>query len=120
MDPRDDAHAQRPSRHLKPSIHRARITLRTRKAQDGDGKEQASQRRQNHVSCPIRQVENPVGERHRSSYASIESTSFQIPETHSIARATATRRMAGRRVAKLMMAPTIASPAAIGMMVPAK
>jgi len=104
----------------KGSIHRGRIGFRTRKAQYGDGEEERRKGGQNHVSGPVRQVQDPVRKRHRSSYASIDRTNFQIPETHNMARATATKRMAGRFVAKLRMAPTIASPAAIGMIVPAK
>src|SRR5271157_4665841 len=102
------------------SIHAVGEFLSLGELQDCRDDEDRRQRRHDYVSDPVRQIQDPVVERHlrkihlRSHpYDTIASTSCQIPETHNSARATATNRMNGFRVAKFKIAPTRANTAAI-------
>src|SRR5512146_3226201 len=95
-----------------------------RELQDGHNDESRGERRHNHVAHPVRQVQDPVIQRHVSqihvcTYI-IEIKSFHMAETVSSARDTATRRRNGFLVAKFKIAPTNASTEAMGMIVPAK
>src|SRR6516164_5353021 len=92
--------------------------------QDGDDDEGGGERRHDDVAQPVRQmkdsvVEEHVSEVHPRSYI-IETSSFQMAETVSRARATATSRRKGFFVAKFKIAPISARTAAIGMTVPTR
>src|SRR5271157_803017 len=105
-------------------IHAVREFLSLGKLQNGDDDEGRGERGHDHVAQPVRQMKDPVVERHVSEVHSlsyiIEISSLQIAETVSRASATTTSRRNGFLVAKFKIAPTSARTAAIGMTVPTR
>src|SRR5260370_40897486 len=95
--------------------------LSSRELQDRDRDEERAKRRHDHVAGPVRQIQNPVVDRHTflPSVHIIAVTSFQSADTVRSPSVAPTIGISGLRVTKFQIAPMIARPAAIGKMVPA-